>query len=66
MTAARLASRPCRRTRKLRWLQYIGQPAVQAEWAVAASRIVQTATFDDPQVQEQNQRVDNYYTLMRE
>ncbi|MCG8352158.1 MAG: extracellular solute-binding protein [Chloroflexales bacterium] len=50
----------------LLWLQYIGQPAVQAEWAVAASRIVQTATFDDPQVQEQNQRVDNYYTLMSE
>ena len=50
----------------LLWLQYIGQPSVQADWAVAGARIVQTATYDDPKVQEQDAKVDGYYTLMRE
>jgi multiple sugar transport system substrate-binding protein len=50
----------------LLWLQYIGQPAVQADWAVEGARIVHTATYDDPKVQEQDGKVDGYYTLMRE
>jgi multiple sugar transport system substrate-binding protein len=50
----------------LLWLQYIGQPSVQADWAVAGARIVQAATYDDPKVQEQDGKVDGYYTLMRE
>jgi multiple sugar transport system substrate-binding protein len=50
----------------LLWLQYIGQPSVQADWAVAGARIVQAATYDDPKVQEQDAKVDGYYTLMRE
>jgi multiple sugar transport system substrate-binding protein len=49
----------------LLWLQYIGQPAVQPEWSVKAARIVQTATFDDPMVKEQDAKVDGYYTLMK-
>ena len=50
----------------LLWLQYIGQPAVQADWAVEGARIVHSATYDDPKVQEQDSKVDGYYTLMRE
>lgn len=50
----------------LLWLQYIGQPSVQADWAVAGARIVHTATYDDPKVVEQDGKTDGYYTLMRE
>jgi multiple sugar transport system substrate-binding protein len=50
----------------LLWLQYIGQPDVQADWAVAGARITHTATYDDPKVREQDEKVDGYYTLMRE
>ncbi len=50
----------------LLWLQYIGQESVQADWAVAGSRIVMESTYDDPKVQEVDAKVDGYYTLMRE
>ncbi|MCO5247216.1 MAG: extracellular solute-binding protein [Anaerolineae bacterium] len=50
----------------LLWMQYIGQESVQADWAVAGSRIVMESTYDDPKVQEVNAKTDNYYTLMRE
>jgi multiple sugar transport system substrate-binding protein len=48
------------------WLQYIGQPSVQADWAVEGARIVMDATFEDPAVVEQDAKVDGYYTLMKE
>jgi multiple sugar transport system substrate-binding protein len=50
----------------LLWLQFIGQESVQAEWAVAGSRIVMESTYSDPMVQEVDTKVDGYYTLMRE
>jgi multiple sugar transport system substrate-binding protein len=50
----------------LLWLQYIGQPSVQAQWATQGARIVHSATFDDPLVKAQDARVDGYYTLLRE
>ncbi len=50
----------------LLWLQFIGQPAVQAEWAAAGARITHTATFDDPLIAEQDAKVDGYYTLLEE
>jgi multiple sugar transport system substrate-binding protein len=50
----------------LLWLQYIGQPAVQPEWAAAGARIVHTATFDDPLIEEMDAKVDGYYTLLEE
>jgi multiple sugar transport system substrate-binding protein len=50
----------------LLWLQYIGQPGVQAQWATQGARIVHTATFDDPLVTAQDARVDGYYTLLEE
>ena len=34
----------------LLFLQYIGQPSVQPDWAVAGSRITKKATYDDPKV----------------
>ncbi len=48
------------------WLQFIGQPSVQAEWAAAGARITHTATFDDPLIAEQDAKVDGYYTLLEE
>ena len=36
----------------LLFLQYIGQASVQADWAVAGSRITHQATYDDPKVKE--------------
>jgi len=50
----------------LLWLQYIGQPSVQAQWATAGSRIVMNATFDDPLVIAQDARTDGYYTMLKE
>lgn len=50
----------------LLWLQFIGQPSVQPEWAAAGSRIVHTATFDDPLIAELDPMVDGYYTLLEE
>ncbi len=50
----------------LLWIQFIGQESVQADWAIAGSRIVMESTYDDPLVQEVNAKTDNYYTLMKE
>ncbi len=50
----------------LLWLQYIGQPSVQAQWATTGSRVVMNSTFDDPLVQTQDERTDGYYTMLRE
>jgi multiple sugar transport system substrate-binding protein len=50
----------------LLWLQYLGQPAIQPEWAIASGRIVHLSTFDDPLVQAQDEKLDGYYTLMKE
>jgi multiple sugar transport system substrate-binding protein len=50
----------------LLWLQFIGQESVQADWAVAGSRIVMESTYSDPKVMEVDAKVDGYYSLMRE
>lgn len=50
----------------LLFLQYIAQESVQADWAVAGSRITHTSTYDDPKVKEQDAKIDGYYTLMRD
>jgi len=50
----------------LLWLEYIGQPSVQAQWATAGSRVVMNSTFDDPLVKTQDERTDGYYTMLRE
>ena len=48
------------------WLLYIGLPSVQADWAVAGSRITETATFDDPKVQAVDQKTGGYFTLLKD
>ncbi|WP_119070675.1 extracellular solute-binding protein [Aggregatilinea lenta] len=48
----------------LLFLQYIGQPSVQADWAAAGSRIVHDATFSDPIVVDMDAQTNGYYTLM--
>ena len=50
----------------LLFLQYIGQDSVQAPWAVAGSRITNTATFDDPQVQEFDEKLGGYFAMLRD
>ncbi len=50
----------------LLWLQFIGQPAVQADWAVAGARIVHDATFSDPKVVAMDEQTNGYFTLMLE
>jgi multiple sugar transport system substrate-binding protein len=50
----------------LLFLQYIGQSEVQADWAVAAPRITNTATYDDPKVIEMDAKLGGYYTMLRD
>lgn len=46
------------------WLQFVGLPQVQADWAVAGARITHTATFTDPKIVEANTKVDDYYAKL--
>jgi len=50
----------------LLWLQFIGQPSVQPEWAAAGARIVHDATFSDPLVMQMDEQTNGYFTLMLE
>ncbi len=50
----------------LLFLQYIGQDSVQPGWAVAAPRITNTATYDDPGVVELDAKLGGYYTLLKD
>jgi len=49
----------------LLWLEYIGQPSVQPEWAAKTARITLTETFDDPLVKQVDKQTGGYFTLMR-
>jgi multiple sugar transport system substrate-binding protein len=50
----------------LLWVQYVGQPAIQADWAAAASRITLQESFDDPTVKEIDVKTNGYFTLFRD
>jgi multiple sugar transport system substrate-binding protein len=50
----------------LLWLQYVGDPSVQADWAVAASRITHSATYDDPKVQAVDEATNGYFSMMKD
>ncbi len=50
----------------LLFLQYFAQDSVQGPWAVAGSRITNTATYDDPQVQELDKKLGGYFTMLRD
>ncbi len=49
----------------LLFLQFIGQNSVQPDWAVAAPRITNTATYDDPKVKEMDTTLGGYYTMLK-
>ena len=49
----------------LLWLQYLAQPALQAEWAIESGRVVHLSTFDEQQVRQQDQRINGYYSVMK-
>ncbi|MGL4310374.1 MAG: extracellular solute-binding protein [Paracoccaceae bacterium] len=50
----------------LLFLQYIGQNEVQADWAVAAPRITNSATYDDPKIAEMDVKLGGYYTMLKD
>lgn len=50
----------------LLFLQFIGQESVQADWAAAGSRIVMSSTYADPKIAALDEKVDHYYSLMRD
>lgn len=50
----------------LLWLQFIGLPDVQPEWAAASARVTQDATFDSPLVVETDAAAGGYFTLLQE
>ena len=37
---------------------------MQPDWAIAAPRITNTSTYDDPEVKAMDAKVDGYYTLL--
>jgi multiple sugar transport system substrate-binding protein len=49
----------------LLFLQFIGQDSVQPDWAVAAPRITNTATYDDPKITEMDKKLNGYYTMLK-
>ncbi|MBE0688737.1 MAG: sugar ABC transporter substrate-binding protein, partial [Anaerolineae bacterium] len=50
----------------LLWMQFVGLPEVQAEWAATSSRIVMDATYSDPLVIAVDEATNGYFTLMRD
>ena len=50
----------------LLFLQYIGQASVQPDWAAAGSRVVMTATYDDPKITGMDPKVGGYYAMMKD
>ncbi|RMC37415.1 extracellular solute-binding protein [Paracoccus alkanivorans] len=50
----------------LLFLQYIAQDELQADWALAGSRITNNATYDDPKVQALNEELGGYFDMLRD
>jgi multiple sugar transport system substrate-binding protein len=50
----------------LLWVQYVGLPQIQADWAAAGARITLQETFDDPLVKEMDAKTNGYYTLFKD
>ena len=48
------------------FLQYIGQNEVQPDWAVAAPRVTNKATYDDPKVVAMNEKLNGYYDMIKD
>jgi multiple sugar transport system substrate-binding protein len=50
----------------LLWLQFIGTQAIQADWAVAGSRITLKPTYDDAKVVELDKITNGYFTMLKD
>ncbi len=50
----------------LLWLQYIGRPSIQTEWALATGRVVHRATLVDPKIRAKDPYLGNYFSVVRE
>jgi multiple sugar transport system substrate-binding protein len=50
----------------LLFVQFMALPEVQEAWAIAAPRITLTSTYDAPAVQELDQELGGYYTMLRD
>lgn len=50
----------------LLFLQFMGQNSVQPDWAIAAARVTNTATYDDPKVREMDEKLGGFYTMLRD
>jgi multiple sugar transport system substrate-binding protein len=48
------------------WLQFIGLPEFQADWAVAGSRITLTSTYDEPKVKDLDKITNGYFTMLKD
>lgn len=48
------------------FLQYIGQDEVQPDWAVAAPRVTNKSTYDDPKVIAMNEELGGYYEMLKD
>jgi len=48
------------------FLQFIGQNEVQPDWAVAAPRVTNKVTYDDPKVQAMNEELGGYYDMLKD
>ena len=50
----------------LLWLQFLGLPEVQPEWAAQTARVTEDATYDSPLIVEADEATGGYFTLLRE
>jgi multiple sugar transport system substrate-binding protein len=48
------------------FLQFIGQNEVQPDWAVAAPRVTNKVTYDDPKVIAMNEKLGGYYDMLKD
>jgi multiple sugar transport system substrate-binding protein len=49
----------------LLWLQFLGLPDIQPDWAANCTRIVQLSTFDAPEVRALDAKMGGYFALMK-
>lgn len=47
------------------WLQYLGEPSIQPDWAANAARITESATYADPKVADMNTKTNGYFDMMK-
>ncbi|MGM4913452.1 extracellular solute-binding protein [Rhizobium sp. 768_B6_N1_8] len=50
----------------LLFLEFMGQNDVQPDWAIAAPRITNKATFDDPKVKAMDVKLGGFYTMLKD